>query len=124
MFDLGWSELLVVGIVALIVVGPKDLPGLMRTVAQSLQTVRRMAGDFRRQFDDMVRDTELEDLRKQFNTIRNPQSVLIGPEGEAASVHPPEEGGSEADSTGGNSTKASDAPQSAITPPSSDPAKS
>ena len=52
MFDIGWSELLVIGVVAIIVVGPKELPRLMRTFGHYLGKVRHMAADFQRQFED------------------------------------------------------------------------
>jgi sec-independent protein translocase protein TatB len=64
MFDIGWSELLVIGIVALVVIGPKELPGVVRSVAQNLAKLRRMASDFQGQFTDAMREMELHDLKK------------------------------------------------------------
>ena len=54
MFDLGGGELLVIGIIALIVIGPKELPGLLRTIGQALGKLRRMAADFQGQFSDAM----------------------------------------------------------------------
>jgi sec-independent protein translocase protein TatB len=64
MFDIGWSELLVIAVVAIIVVGPKDLPRLMRTFGHYAGKLRRMAGDFQRQFEEAVRDSEIDEVRK------------------------------------------------------------
>ena len=64
MFDLGWSELLVIGVVAIVVVGPKELPRLMRTFGHYLGKVRHMAADFQRQFEEAVRDSEIDEVRK------------------------------------------------------------
>jgi sec-independent protein translocase protein TatB len=64
MFDIGWSELLVIGIVALVVIGPKELPGVVRTIGQSMAKLRRMASDFQNQFNEAMREAELADLKK------------------------------------------------------------
>src|SRR6476619_4016351 len=64
MFDIGWSEPLVIGVVAIIVVGPKELPRLMRTFGHYLGKVRHMAADFQRQFAEAVRDSEIDEVRK------------------------------------------------------------
>lgn len=64
MFDIGWSELLVIGVVALVVIGPKELPGVVRTIAQNIAKLRRMASDFQGQFTDAMREMELADLKK------------------------------------------------------------
>jgi sec-independent protein translocase protein TatB len=64
MFDIGWSELLVIGIVALVVIGPKELPGVVRMLAQNLGKLRRMASDFQSQFTDAMREMELAELKK------------------------------------------------------------
>lgn len=64
MFDIGWGELLVIGIVALVVIGPKELPGVVRTLGQSLTKLRRMASDFQNQFTEAMREAELADLKK------------------------------------------------------------
>jgi len=64
MFDIGWSELLVIAVVAIIVVGPKELPRLMRTFGHYLGKVRHMAADFQRQFEEAVRDSEIDEVRK------------------------------------------------------------
>ena len=64
MFDIGWSELLVIGVVAVVVVGPKELPRLMRTFGHYLGKVRHMAADFQRQFEEAVRDSEIDEVRK------------------------------------------------------------
>jgi sec-independent protein translocase protein TatB len=58
MFDIGWTELLVVATVAVLVVGPKDLPGMLRAFGRTMGQVRRMSNDFRRQFDDALREAE------------------------------------------------------------------
>ena len=64
MFDIGWSELLVIGVVAIIVVGPKELPRLMRTFGHYVGKLRHMAADFQRQFEEAVRDSEIDEVRK------------------------------------------------------------
>lgn len=66
MFDLGYSELLLVAIVALLVVGPKDLPKLMRTVGQMVGKVRATARHFKAGMDEMVRQAELDEMREKW----------------------------------------------------------
>jgi sec-independent protein translocase protein TatB len=69
MFDLSWSELLLIGIVALIFIGPKELPGVLRTLGQWMSKVRRMAGDFQNQFHDAMREAELADIKKEVDEM-------------------------------------------------------
>lgn len=64
MFEIGWLELLVIAVVLIVVVGPKDLPGMLRTFGRTTSQLRRMAGDFRRQFDDALREAEIDEVRK------------------------------------------------------------
>ena len=71
MFDIAWSELFVILIVALVVVGPKDLPRLMRTAGQWAGRARSMADQFRRSFDEMARQSELDELRAQVNKLQS-----------------------------------------------------
>ena len=68
--DVGGTELVLIAAVALIVVGPKDLPMLMRKVGQFVGRMRAMAGEFRASFDDMARQSELDDLRKEIDAMR------------------------------------------------------
>ena len=75
MFDIGWSELLVIAVVAIVVVGPKELPRLMRTFGHYMGKVRRMASDFQRQFEEAVRDSELDEVRKAMHEVRATASV-------------------------------------------------
>ncbi len=63
MFDIGWPELMVVAIVLVVVVGPKDLPRMLRTFGKTTNKLRSMAGDFRRQFDDALKEAELDDVK-------------------------------------------------------------
>lgn len=69
MFDIGWTEMLVIGVVAIVVVGPKDLPRLMRTVGGIVTKMRRMAGDFQKQFNDAIRESELAEVQKEVAQI-------------------------------------------------------
>lgn len=71
MFDVGWSELLVVGVVALIVIPPKDLPGTFRTVGKAVGRLRQMASDFRGQFDDAMREAEIHEMKKSFSDMES-----------------------------------------------------
>lgn len=64
MFEIGWLELLVIAVVLIVVVGPKDLPAMLRTFGRTTSQLRRMAGDFRRQVDDALREAELDEIRK------------------------------------------------------------
>ncbi|MFN3402164.1 MAG: Sec-independent protein translocase protein TatB [Ferrovibrio sp.] len=64
MFDIAWSELGVIAVAALIVIGPKDLPKVLRTIGQWTAKARSMAREFQSGIDDMVRETELDELRK------------------------------------------------------------
>lgn len=69
MFDIAWSELMLIGAVALVVIGPKDLPKAMRTAGQAIGKIRRMAGEFQSQFNDAMREAELDDLKKQVEEV-------------------------------------------------------
>jgi sec-independent protein translocase protein TatB len=73
MFDIGWTELLVVAVVAILVVGPKDLPRMLRTFGQTMGKMRRMASDFQGQFNDAVREAErqvdLDGVRKSVSDV-------------------------------------------------------
>jgi len=70
MFDIGWSELVVIAVVALIAIGPKELPGVLRTVGQWMGKVRRMAAEFQGQFNEAMREAEMADLKKSFDEIK------------------------------------------------------
>lgn len=69
MFDIGWSEFVVIGIVALIAIGPKELPGVLRGIGQWIGKIRRMANEFQGQFQEALREAELSDLQKQATDI-------------------------------------------------------
>ena len=69
MFDITSSKLLILAIVALIVIGPKDLPILLRTVGKYLSIIRRQAAEFRGQFDEAMREAELDGLKKEFEDV-------------------------------------------------------
>ena len=69
MFDIGWSELVVIGVVALIAIGPKELPGVLRTVGQYMGKIRRMASEFQGQFQEAMREAEMADLKKQVDEM-------------------------------------------------------
>lgn len=71
MFDLAWSEIALIAVVALVVIGPKDLPEAVRGLAKGVQKLRRMAGQFQQQADDLVREANLEEVRQQISDIRN-----------------------------------------------------
>jgi sec-independent protein translocase protein TatB len=69
MFDIGWSELVVIGVVALIAIGPKELPGVLRMIGQWAGKARRMASDFQGQFNEAMREAEMADIKKSFDDI-------------------------------------------------------
>lgn len=71
MFDIGWSELLVIAVVAVVVIGPKELPRLMRTFGHYTGKVRRAAAEFQRQFDDAIRETEIDEVRKAMRDFQD-----------------------------------------------------
>src|SRR5689334_16420009 len=69
MFGIGWSEFVVIGVVALIAIGPKELPGVLRMVGQTVGKIRRMANEFQGQFQEAMREAEMADVRKEFEDI-------------------------------------------------------
>jgi|SoiMethySBSTD1v2_1073268.scaffolds.fasta_scaffold1198879_2 sec-independent protein translocase protein TatB len=76
MFDIGWGELVVIGIVALIAIGPKELPTVLRTLGQYMGKVRRMASEFQGQFQEAMREAELVELKKQAEDLKSSVSDL------------------------------------------------
>jgi sec-independent protein translocase protein TatB len=78
MLDLAWSELLIIGVVALVAVGPKDLPIVLRTAGRWMGKARSMAREFQSSVDDMIREAELDELRKQVSDVGqiNPLAAL------------------------------------------------
>jgi sec-independent protein translocase protein TatB len=69
MFDIGWTELLVIGVVALIAIGPKELPGALRSLGHWMGKIRRMASEFQGQFNEAMREAEVADIQKQIDSM-------------------------------------------------------
>ena len=76
MFDIGWSELVVIAVVALIAIGPKELPGVLRMVGQWMGKARKMAAEFQGQFQEAMREAEMADLKKTFDEVKEAASGL------------------------------------------------
>ncbi len=70
MFDFAWTEIALIGVVALVAIGPKDLPVAIKAVAEMVKKARRMAGEFQTHVDEMVREANLHEVRDQFNDLR------------------------------------------------------
>ena len=75
MFDFAWSEIALIGVVALIAIGPKDMPVAIKAVAEAVKKARRMAGEFQVHVDEMVREANLHEVRDQINDIRRMDST-------------------------------------------------
>jgi sec-independent protein translocase protein TatB len=71
MFDIGWSELVVIAVVALIAIGPKELPGVLRMIGQWMGKARKMAAEFQGQFQEAMREAEMADLKKSFDEVKD-----------------------------------------------------
>ena len=69
MFDISWSEFLLIGVIALIVIGPKELPGVMRSLGQWTRKIRGMATEFQNQFQEAMREAEMTDLKKSVDDL-------------------------------------------------------
>jgi sec-independent protein translocase protein TatB len=97
-FDVGWGELVLIGVVALIVFGPKELPVVLRTVGQYMTKIRRMAAEFQSQFQEAMREAEMAELKQHFDTIQDaakgigsfdPAGSIASPIETAAAEKPP-----------------------------------
>ena len=77
MFDIGGSELLLIGVVALVVIGPKELPGVLRTLGRTSSKLRQMAGEFRAQFDEAMREAELHDTKNEVGKALDATSTAM-----------------------------------------------
>jgi sec-independent protein translocase protein TatB len=93
MFDIGWSEILVIAAVAVVVVGPKELPRMLRTFGKTMGSVRRTANDFKRQFDQALREAErevdLDDTKKQLQSLSKIGASAEPVKGTATTQTPP-----------------------------------
>ena len=78
MFDIGWTEMLVIAVVLIVIVGPKDLPRMLRTFGRTTAKLRSMAGDFQKQFNDALKEAELDDVKKSVDGLRglNPTNEI------------------------------------------------
>lgn len=74
MLDIGGAELLVIAIVALVVIGPKELPAMLRTIGRAIGMVKKQAQEFRNQFDEAIRDSEFDDLKKSVSELKEEAS--------------------------------------------------
>src|SRR5581483_4654412 len=96
MFDFSWSELLVIALVALVVIGPKDLPRVLRTVGRWAGKARAVAREFQSSIDQMIRESELEEVRKEVEKVASTDigheiEKSVDPKGELqASLQSPE----------------------------------
>lgn len=69
MFDLSWGKMLIIGVMALVLIPPKDLPGTLRALGQMVGKLKRMAGEFRSQFDEAIRDADIASVKKEFDSM-------------------------------------------------------
>jgi sec-independent protein translocase protein TatB len=133
MFDIGWSEMLIIGAVALIVIGPKELPGALKTFAYWMKQARKLAREFHSGVDDMIRQAELDEAKKAVEdarrTLNREVEAAVDPTGEvkqalsasAISTPTPSISGSSSKSTGnGSATPAGAKPLPKVEQPSAE----
>lgn len=97
MFDIGWDEMALVAVLALVVIGPKELPTVLRQVGHWVKKGRGLAADFQRGLDDMVRESEMADLRAEIERLSRPDALkdqitkTVDPDGKVAeALSPPD----------------------------------
>src|SRR5579859_7975547 len=78
MFDISWSEFAIIAVVALIAIGPKELPGVLRMVGQWIGKARKMAAEFQGQFQEAMREAEMADLKKSFDEVKEAATGFAG----------------------------------------------
>ena len=106
MFDMSWGEVLVIGAVALIVIGPKDLPKALRTLGNMTSQVKKMASEFQSQFNEAMREAELDDIKKEVSGL-NEQVSAFNPLG---TIHDELKGAIESTPAASAAAAAPDAP--------------
>src|SRR5216110_331712 len=79
MFDISWGKLVIIGVVALLVIGPKELPAVLRQLGQWMTKIRRMAAEFQGQFQEAMREAEMADLKKQFDDTTSAVKSTLDP---------------------------------------------
>jgi sec-independent protein translocase protein TatB len=89
MFDISWTEFLLIGVVALIAIGPKEMPGVLRTAGQWMGKIRRMAAEFQGQFHEVMREAEMADLKKEVDDIGASASNLASGLNDATRIEDP-----------------------------------
>ncbi|OAP45392.1 preprotein translocase [Sinorhizobium saheli] len=119
MLDVGWTELVVIAIVLIIVVGPKDLPPMLRSFGRMTAKMRGMAADFRRQFDEALREADLDEVRKTISDAQslNPTTALRD------AMNPLRQLGNEIKSDLQKATTPDKPPQEAVPEPTVEPAR-
>src|SRR5262249_13856303 len=129
MFDIGWSELLVIAVVALVVIGPKELPGVLRSVGQWAGKIRRMAAEFQGQFQEAMREAEMADLKKHADDLSESVRSLtandpygIARDIEAVNSSTPAKTGSEPSTETAAETSVAPTPAPDSVPPPAEPA--
>jgi len=75
MFDIGWDELLLIALVALVVIGPKELPSVLRTLGAWVAKARNLAGEFRSHVDEMLREAQVDEMKREFETMAAPPEM-------------------------------------------------
>lgn len=75
MFDISWGELMLIGVVALIAIGPKDLPYALRTVGQWVAKARSLAREFQGHVDDLMRESQVDEMKREFNEMARPPEL-------------------------------------------------
>jgi sec-independent protein translocase protein TatB len=132
MFDISWGKLVIIGVVALLVIGPKELPAVLRQLGQWMTKIRRMAAEFQGQFNEAMREAEMADLKKQFDETTSGLQTALDPTGfktdlekliEDPLANPPAEASATSTPATPPSDPAAPTPAAAIpeAPPPSDP---
>jgi sec-independent protein translocase protein TatB len=132
MFDFSWSELLVIALVALVVIGPKDLPRVLRAAGKWAAKARAVAREFQSSIDQMIRESELDEVRKEVEKVAATDlgheiQQSVDPKGELhASLQPPELGDAVNNPAGASGASETSGPSGgeAVTTPAELPAAS
>jgi sec-independent protein translocase protein TatB len=122
MFDLDFGKLVVIGIIALIAIGPKELPAVLRTVGQWMTKVRRMAAEFQGQFQEAMREAEMADMKKHMDEINDAAKGLTSSFDPMAAAHTEVRRAAEDKPAAAAASGDGQVPAAAASPPSTVPA--